>query len=69
MRKIQRVTLKYGLGRLTLACFKAGVALANNVHFAFSADNLTVAVSFFCSFQGGEDLHYLSFLKEDIMDW
>lgn len=40
------------LGRLTLACFKAGVALANDVHFAFSADNLAVAVSFFCSFQG-----------------
>lgn len=52
MRKIQRVTLKYGLGRLTLACFKAGVALANDVHFAFSADNLAVAVSFFLQFLG-----------------
>ena len=69
MRKIQRVTLKEGWDSLTLACFKTGIALANDVHFAFSADNLTVAVSFFCSFQGGEDLHYLSFLKEDIMDW
>ena len=56
MRKIQRVTLKYGLGHLTLACFKAGVALANNVHFAFSADNLTVAVSFFLQFSGRRGL-------------
>jgi len=37
---------------LPLTGFKTGIALANDVHFAFSADNLAVAVSFFCSFQG-----------------